>query len=52
MSKYPTPKLFKPTLEKQKEVAYKIATQLSNDKGVILSDGTVVPGTRNKLKVS
>lgn len=52
MSKYPKPKLFKPTIEEEKEVAGKLSKLFSSNVGVQLSDGNVVPGERDKLKVS
>ena len=52
MSKYPKPKLFKPTLDEQKEVTKKLSGLFSSKVGVKLSNGTVVPGERDKLKVS
>lgn len=50
--KYKKPKLFKPTIEEEKEVAAKLVKQLSSKVGVQVSNGTVVPGERDKMKVS
>lgn len=50
MSKYKKPKLFKPSLDEEKEVAAKLAELFSSKVGVKLSDGTVVSGERDKLK--
>ena len=52
MTKYKKPKLFKPTIEEEKEVAKKLSQLFSSKVGVQLSDGTVVPGERDKLKVT
>ncbi len=52
MSKYKKPKLFKPTIEEEKEVAANLAKLFSSKVGVQLSDGTIVPGHSDKLKVS
>tara|TARA_R110000868_G_scaffold163031_4_gene395164 strand:+ start:570 stop:731 length:162 start_codon:yes stop_codon:yes gene_type:complete len=52
MSNYPKPKLFKPSLEEQKEIASKLAGLFSSKVGVKLTDGTVIPGERDKLKKS
>jgi hypothetical protein len=52
MSDYKKPKLFKPTIEEEKEVAAKLSELFSSKVGVKLSNGTVVPGKRDKLKVS
>lgn len=46
------PKLFKPTIEEEKEVAKKLSQLFSSKVGVQLSDGTVVPGERDKMKTS
>ena len=51
MTKYYKPKLFKPTLEEQNEVASKLAKLFSSKVGVKLSDGSIVPGERDQLKV-
>ncbi|MEM6525947.1 MAG: hypothetical protein AAF693_19265 [Bacteroidota bacterium] len=50
MSEYSKPKLFKPSLEEQREVAKELAGLFSPKVGVKLTDGTVVPGERGKLK--
>lgn len=51
MSKYPKPKLFKPTLEEQIKAAEEVLKHLSPKVGVRLSDGTIVQGERGKLKI-
>jgi len=41
-------KLFKPTLEDQKRIAKKLANKISVNKGLKLSSGEVVQGTKLK----
>ncbi len=52
MTNYAKPQLFKPTLQEQKEVASKLSKLFSSNVGVKLSDGSVVPGERDKLRKS
>jgi hypothetical protein len=50
--KYPKPELFKPSLEDQKRVAEELAGHLSSKVGVVLTDGSVVRGNRDQMKVT
>jgi hypothetical protein len=47
--KYPRPKLFKPSLEEQKSAAEKLSPFLSPSVALVLSNGSTVKGTRDKL---
>ena len=44
-------KLFVPTIEDEKRVAGILSELFSSKVGIGLSDGSVVPGTRDKMKV-
>lgn len=44
--KYPKPKLFKPSAEKQREIALKVAEHLSKDKVLVTAFGEKVQGKR------
>lgn len=46
MNKYPKPELFEPTIEDRKRIASKLAKSFSQNKGLRLSDGTIVRGER------